>query len=444
MEFTEERERKGECMKKNLSIVMVVLLGLAWYVTLSTWLGNERKYNDIIAEAQRLEEKGLYLDAITQYEEAKKIKGEVLVLEEYIADDYFAMGDYKEYRKKLNEIIARYGPVERDVTKLYDFTREYFSEDSVIELVSGLYEKYPDSELVSDYYDEMKGKYEERTYTYEKIYDFSGEYAVYEQEGKKGILGLDGKSVIEAVYDEIKFDGKDMQAISVKDGEDCFFINQKGYKTKMPEEAYTWLGAVSQSRIVAEKGGKYGYLDKNFNPKTDFVYDDATPMYEGIGAVKKRDKWALINKKGELVTEFIFDDIARNSQGICSVNKIIAVKQGGVFFFINGKGERLSEQSYEAVKAFETDSMCAVCRNGKWGFIDKEENLMIPCSYEDAKPFANGYAAVQENGIWGYIDENNYMAIRPIFDEAGLMTINGVAPVRHGNTWTLIQLKIKD
>ena len=29
-------------MKKNLSIVMIVLLGLAWYVTLSTWLGNEK------------------------------------------------------------------------------------------------------------------------------------------------------------------------------------------------------------------------------------------------------------------------------------------------------------------------------------------------------------------------------------------------------------------
>ncbi len=30
-------------MKKNLSIVMIVLLVLAWYITLSTWLGNEKK-----------------------------------------------------------------------------------------------------------------------------------------------------------------------------------------------------------------------------------------------------------------------------------------------------------------------------------------------------------------------------------------------------------------
>ena len=113
-------------MKKNLSIVMLVLLGLAWYVTLSTWIGNEKKYSDMVAEARRLEDKGLYLDAISQYEEAKGIKGEILELEEYIADDYLAMGDYKEYRKKLNTIIAVYGPVEQDITKLYEFTKANF------------------------------------------------------------------------------------------------------------------------------------------------------------------------------------------------------------------------------------------------------------------------------------------------------------------------------
>ena len=128
-------------MKRNLSIVMVVLLGLAWYITLSSWIGNEKKYNSILAEAQRLEEKGLYLDAVARYEDAKGVKGETAELEEYIADAYFAMGDYKEYRKKMESIIAVYGPLERDVVKLYEFTQEYLSEDSVIDLVGGWHEK---------------------------------------------------------------------------------------------------------------------------------------------------------------------------------------------------------------------------------------------------------------------------------------------------------------
>lgn len=431
-------------MKKNLSLMMIILLGIAWYMTLSTWLGNEKKYNSIIAEAQRLEEKGLYLDAIAQYEEAKGVKGESIELEECIADAYFAMGDYKEYKKKLSAIIDKYGPLERDVIKLYEFTEEYYSENSVIDLVNSLYKKYPDSEVVLHYYDGIKGRYIERTCAYDRIYDFSGAYAVYVQNGKKGLIDLDGRPVIEAVYDEISFDGKDTEAIPVKDGENCFFVNKNGYKTKMPEEGYEIIGIVSENRIVAKKNGKYGYLDKSFHEKTAFDYDDATPIYEGVGAVKQGDKWALINKRGELVTEFIFDDVSRNSKGICSVNKIIAVQQSDVFFFVDKEGERISEQNYEEIKAFESDEMCAVRMKGKWGYIDQNENLNIECTYEDVKSFANGYAAVQKNGVWGYIDENNYMAVAPVFDDAGLMTANGVAPVCHGSTWTLMQLKIMD
>lgn len=376
--------------------------------------------------------------------EAKGVKGNVLELEESIADDYLAMGDYKEYREKLKTIIATFGPVEGDVKKLYEFTRENFSEDSVIDLVSGWYEKYPDNETVLKYYDSVKGKYVERACVYDEIKDFSGAYAVYAQNGKKGLIGLDGKVVVEAVYDDIKFDGRDTQMISVKDGNASFFINHNGYKTKMPEEAYEEISTVSQSRIVAKKNGKYGYIDKSFQKKTEFVYEEATTIYEGVGAVRQGDKWALINKKGEMVTEFIFDSISINSQGICSVNKRIGVKQGEDYFFVNETGERISQQSYDMIKAFESEDMCAVCIKGKWGYIDKDENMKIACTYEDAKPFTNGYAAVCENGIWGYIDENNYMTIPPVFDDAGLMTESGVAPVCHGSSWTLLQLKIMD
>ena len=52
-------------MKKNLSMMMGALLVLAWYITLSTWFGNTGKYNGYLEEAKRLEEKGLYLDAIS-------------------------------------------------------------------------------------------------------------------------------------------------------------------------------------------------------------------------------------------------------------------------------------------------------------------------------------------------------------------------------------------
>lgn len=42
--------------------------------------------------------------------------------------------------------------------------------------------------------------------------------------------------------------------------------------------------------------------------------------------------------------------------------------------------------------------------NGRWGYIDKNQRLVIPVKYEDAREFREGKAAVRMNGKWGFID----------------------------------------
>lgn len=44
--------------------------------------------------------------------------------------------------------------------------------------------------------------------------------------------------------------------------------------------------------------------------------------------------------------------------------------------------------------------------NGKYGFIDKTGQLVIPCKWESAWPFSEGLAVVQDNnGKWHKIDK---------------------------------------
>lgn len=40
------------------------------------------------------------------------------------------------------------------------------------------------------------------------------------------------------------------------------------------------------------------------------------------------------------------------------------------------------------------EGLAAVKMNGKWGFIDKVGSIIIPCKYDDALYFRNGFAAV--------------------------------------------------
>lgn len=427
-------------MKKNLLLIMGTLLVLGWYVTISSWTGNDDKIQGHILEAQRLEEKGLYLDAIEEYAKVKELKQDVLEIEEYIADDYFAMGDYKEYKSQLNLIIDTYGPIEADIIKLYEFHKNYSSENSLIDCIKGLYEKYPDSQIVKDYYNSIKGKYTEKYINLDRIESFNNKYAVFELNDKEGLLSVDGKVVIEAVYDEIIYNGYDADSITVKDGDKYYFINENGYKTKEPEEHYEYMGMISQKRVVAKRNNKYGYLDSNLNEKIAFIYDDATTFNGNVAAVRKGDKWALIDRTGEEITEYIYEEVAVNSKGYCCVNDRICVKQNGNWSLINSKAEVIGTDIYHNMKAFESEELCAVSKNDKWGYINMAGELVIDYTYQDAQSFTYGFAPVKNNGLWGYIDLDNKLLIEYAFEEAKNITENGVAPIAREGVWTLIEL----
>jgi hypothetical protein len=61
-----------------------------------------------------------------------------------------------------------------------------------------------------------------------------------------------------------------------------------------------------------------------------------------------------------------------------------------------------------------SEGLAPVCLNGKWGFINKQSEIVIDCQYGDAYSFENGVAKVfelnpeyrSENGIW--VDINSF------------------------------------
>ena len=53
---------------------------------------------------------------------------------------------------------------------------------------------------------------------------------------------------------------------------------------------------------------------------------------------------------------------------------------------------------------------------GKWGFIDKIGNMIIPCIYNNVDNFHDGLAKVRKNGKWGFIDRIGNEIIPCIYD----------------------------
>ena len=70
-------------------------------------------------------------------------------------------------------------------------------------------------------------------------------------------------------------------------------------------------------------------------------------------------------------------------------------------------------QKYDQLSLF-SEGYAAVCKNGKWGYIDKTGQEVIPCKYDWANPFHEGLASVRfsyDSG-YGFIDTTGREVIR--------------------------------
>ncbi|TYQ14888.1 UNVERIFIED_CONTAM: WG repeat protein [Acetivibrio alkalicellulosi] len=72
-----------------------------------------------------------------------------------------------------------------------------------------------------------------------------------------------------------------------------------------------------------------------------------------------------------------------------------------------------------------------VQRRGKWGFINKDGEIIIRPKYKWALDFSDGLAPVQIGNKMGYINEKGDIVIKPIFDFADVFN-DGLAIIRTG------------
>ncbi len=59
---------------------------------------------------------------------------------------------------------------------------------------------------------------------------------------------------------------------------------------------------------------------------------------------------------------------------------------------------------YQEVGSFNEGLAPVQAANGRWGFINESQRLVIPARFEEVRDFENGRAAAKANGRWGFID----------------------------------------
>lgn len=121
---------------------------------------------------------------------------------------------------------------------------------------------------------------------------------------------------------------------------------------------------------------------------------------------------------------------------------MIGKTKNGVQIF-NSNAELLSDfYADDICFPEESKGMMAFCKGSKWGFVTPHGQIVISPSFEEARSFSQGYAAVKLNGKWGYIDTTGKLIIPCEFKEAGAVTPQGSAWIKNQAGYQLLKLSI--
>lgn len=265
---------------------------------------------------------------------------------------------------------------------------------------------------------------------YEDVNLFSHNLASVKKNGLYGYVDTEGKVVIPLIYDSVK---------SFENGIACITIDKK-----------------------------YGVIDINGNAVLEPKYDHISIYWDGIIAVQQDEKWGIFDKKGKQIVPFIYDSFhAYNCDGYAEVGQngkcglidqngklVVPLEYESVSFFNDdgyaeaslGKRKKvLIGHDGKILKGFSnllfgfTEGLAAVKKKGKWGYIDRTGVEIIPPQYADVTGFSNGLARVMDrNGKCGFIDKQNNAVIAFIYDWTYTFNgknhtgvVNGFNPIFH-------------
>lgn len=140
--------------------------------------------------------------------------------------------------------------------------------------------------------------------------------------------------------------------------------------------------------IVDADGKIVVYHIKNFNPS-------------GLASIEKDKKWGLVHKSGKILLPIEYDAIGK-------IGDLTKVTKGKKYGLVNKEGQLILPAEYDSFK-ITINRNIIIEKDGKYGFIYRESHIIIPAIYEHMMYPSNekSLIGVKKEGKWGFIDKNN-------------------------------------
>ncbi len=274
---------------------------------------------------------------------------------------------------------------------------------------------------------------------YENItYNSYNDVFVIQRNGKQGIADRDGNIKIDTKYTNLTFGGVYIN-VTEEETEKVLDLNGNemtdGYISKMPTKD-------GEHSIVYGEDEIYKIIDNSGNIIIDKNYTYIEELDNNYFIVANYNNNGIVDLTGKSLVDlkyssiFKLDNTGLLQANISSTNTIslinsnmeivatmdnasIEVKDNYVRLYSETENRYFNYSGNEltAQELFPDNKLYAKKINDKWGFADKDGNLVVQNEYDMVTEFNSyGFAGIKVDGKWGVINENGEIVQEPIYE----------------------------
>lgn len=267
-------------------------------------------------------------------------------------------------------------------------------------------------------------------------YSEDSKLLILQKDNKYGVTDLNGKQILSVDYEQIRIPGN--YIIAVKDGKQIIFDLAGTQKDNL---AYTNILKTENENysVTVDKNDKYGVINKEGDILIENKYNYIQYLYDNYFIVGgETGKSGIINEKGEEILPIKYEVIQKLDKNdivqamIGNVLELYSKDMKNIVSMENGKLE-INDEYIKVYSSNQTtyvsndgtlktnfeifdNNIFASEREGKWGFVDKDNNVVVDYQYDKVTEVNElGFAGIKKDGKWGVIDGKANIILEPTY-----------------------------
>ena len=234
---------------------------------------------------------------------------------------------------------------------------------------------------------------------YEEIGTFFLGWLPVKQKGKWGLLGTSGAITVPCIYDHIHTPKKELIAVT-KDGK-LGWLDGKGNVLIPCRYTKILPFPTRQGYFHIWNQGKEGLYHRERGELFPCRYDKIEASSEDRWWLCENGKYGLVREDGNVLIPFRWDQYSPGPDGK------YFLREDAHWYLVDESGQ---ESGYTAIEEFRTVSGGALVKqNGKWGSVDPEGRLVLPCQWKKVLLLAEKRYGVFDGEKWGIATEGGHL-----------------------------------